>query len=115
MCCMGTAIGTQQQKTATMSRIMTRLGERPRLAVLRGLPPVPPLVLEASGGACRNEMVRPATATTTSTANRIMVQRQPTSSMPYCRSGGQTAPATDWPEEISATAAPRRRSNQRLT
>ena len=27
---------------------------------------------------------------------------------------GHSAPATDWPDEISATAEPRRRSNQRL-
>ncbi len=65
MCCIGTAIGTQQQKTATMSRIMTRLGDKPRLAVLRGLLPAVPLALVASGGACRKAMVRPATATTT--------------------------------------------------
>ena len=51
----------------------------------------------------------------TSAAKAIIVQRHPKESTPSCRIGGQIAPATACPEEISATAAPRRRSNQRLT
>ena len=35
--------------------------------------------------------------------------------MPRSKNEGHTTPATYWPEEISAIAAPRRRSNQRLT
>ena len=35
--------------------------------------------------------------------------------MPSANSDGQTTPAMYWPDEISASAVPRRRSNQRLT
>ena len=35
--------------------------------------------------------------------------------MTRSNSAGQTTPATYWPDEISAIAVPRRRSNQRLT
>ena len=35
--------------------------------------------------------------------------------MAQANSDGQMTPATYWPDEISASAVPRRRSNQRLT
>jgi hypothetical protein len=35
--------------------------------------------------------------------------------MPRSKIEGQNTPAMYWPEEISAIAVPRRRSNQRLT
>ena len=35
--------------------------------------------------------------------------------MPREKNTGQTVPARYWPDEISATALPRRRSNQRAT
>ena len=44
-----------------------------------------------------------------------MVRCQPIRSMPIWNSGGQTTPETYWPDEISASAVPRRLSNQRLT
>ena len=60
-------------------------------------------------------MVSATLETSTKAPNHSMVWRQPTWSMPNCSSGGQIAPATAWPEAISATAEPRRRSNHRLT
>ena len=35
--------------------------------------------------------------------------------MPRSNTAGQTTPAMYWPDEISASAEPRRRSNQRET
>ena len=54
------------------------------------------------------------TASTT-TAYASIVPCQPKRAMPCSNTVGQTTPAIYWPEEISAMAAPRRRSNQRLT
>ncbi len=114
--CIGTAMGTQQQNTATISRIMSRLRGMPSTSpVACGRSVAPIAAADSSGGGCRKMTVSVTTATTVRIANATIVQRQPKASTPSCRIGGQIAPATAWPEEINATAAPRRRSNQRLT
>jgi hypothetical protein len=49
------------------------------------------------------------------TAYISIVSRQPRAAIARSNRVGQSVPATYWPEEISATAVPRRRSNQRAT
>ena len=58
-------------------------------------------------------MASGTTATASTTANHVMVPRQPIRAMPRSNIDGQTAPAMYCPLEISANAVPRRRSNQR--
>ncbi len=52
---------------------------------------------------------------TTMTAKPSIAACQPNSVIPRSKTEGQTMPARYCPDEINATAVPRRRSNQRLT
>ena len=68
-----------------------------------------------SGGRCKKTI---ASGTMTATSKQAEHQHGLAPAVPaIARSkiGGQMAPATYWPLEISASAEPRRRSNQRLT
>src|SRR6516225_7435567 len=47
-------------------------------------------------------------------AKSSIVARQPKRVIVRSKEVGHSIPATDWPDEIKATAVPRRRSNQRL-
>src|SRR5690242_13986831 len=115
MCCDGIAIGTQQQKIATIRTTMARLGDSPNTGWPLGGSPQNPFDARGCGGGPRKIAASATIATPDNRPNTSMVRRQPNSLMPAWNTSGHTAPASDWPADISATAAPRLRSNQRLT
>src|SRR6516162_2028121 len=113
MCCDGIAIGTQQQKIATISTTMARLGDNPNTgSPLSGSPPAPAFDAGGCGGGLRKIAASTTIETPENRPNSSMVRRQPNSVMPVWNTMGHTAPDSDWPAEIRATAAPRLRSNQ---
>jgi hypothetical protein len=60
---------------------------------------------------CASGTIAPATTI----ANPSMVACQPNCVIPFSKTVGHSTPAIYCPDEINATAVPRRRSNQRLT
>src|SRR5262245_46582433 len=116
ICDDGIAIGTQQQKIATIRTAMATLGDRPNTGIPDcGSAAGPPGSARGTGGGRRKIATSATIETRTNSPNAVMVRRQPQWLMPAWNSMGHTAPDSDWPEEIKATAAPRLRSNQRLT
>ena len=115
MCAAGTDIGMQQQKPATQINACTTLGCRPaiRLPCVGAQRSGRASVAASGGGFSRkrhreeegqhDDAIGQHHRLPAEVADAALEQRRP------------HTPATYWPEEISAIAAPRRRSNQRLT
>ena len=68
-----------------------------------------------AAAAARKNNASGTIAAAVTTAKPSIVACQPNSAMPRSKTAGQTIPAKYCPDEIKATAVPRRRSNQRLT
>src|SRR6185503_4976443 len=116
MCADGIDIGMQQQKPATQSSACATLGEKPATS---GRPPDADEPWRAGTGGGLGGSLRKKVAgrmkPSENTPNTSITACQPNVAMPRSKKAGHSTPATYWPDEISAIAAPRRRSNQRLT
>ena len=115
MCCIGIAMVMQQAKIARLNRPRATLGRSPATRPPRGGSAWKAPEAGVSGGGRKNSSASGITRQGTMAAYSSIALRQPNASTVYWNVSGQTTPATYWPEEISAMAAPRRRSNQRDT
>ena len=105
-----------QQKNAAMQiNPRTRFAGMPRTdAPLRGSPDIA-CGASGSGDGRRHSRVSGRITTTTTAEYASIVICQPYTAMPRSKTEGQTMPAMYRPDEIKASAEPRRRSNQRVT
>src|SRR4051812_46706783 len=112
-CTIGSAMATQQHTIDTQISPCTRLPGRPTMLV----PDIGSRAAAsgAAAGGRRISSTKGSMLANTNTPYQNKVVRQPQPSMVYWNSGGHTAPAICWPADTSARAAPRLRSNQRLT
>ena len=111
----GTAIGMQQKNAAMQISASARLAFMPStVAPLRGSPDSG-CGGSGSGAGRRHSRVSGRITTITTTAYASIVVCHPYGAMPRSNTEGQTTPAMYWPDEINASAEPRRRSNQRVT
>ncbi len=108
----GIAIGTQHKKDAAHSNPCTLLAGSRNPWVPRKTPALVPAARPGCGAGRRNIAI--GTISTTTTAKASIVRCQPSPESACWNTVGQTTPAMYWPDEIKASAVPRRRSNQRL-
>ena len=107
ICDSGIAIVTQQQKIASASKPMTRLGGKPSTGEVPVAVVAPATFSEGtSGGVRKNTAASGTIVPITSTPYSSMALRQPIIPTASCSTSGHRAPATYCPDETRATSRP---------